>query len=301
MADDAQFQIYYDGESLREGTIDARELAPALLAFADLTDAVNREVTAGKASVNLRVHSDFQRGSFKIDLSVVVTYYQKFIDFFTTPEAQAWATILSLLGVTGVGLFQLVKRAKGKAPSKVLTIERTERVRIEFDGEEPIEVDEKVFRLFNDGNARRAVSRIIEPLQKEGIEEMGITVDKQDTFHVNKNEVDYFRAPAEIENEITNESEQLVRIVAMSFREGNKWRVHDGDSTIYVSISDDEFLEKVRTRQELFGNNDHLQVRMLTRQWLENGDLKTSHEIIEVINHLASEESKQLSLDDFDE
>src|SRR4030065_2198251 len=121
MAEGARFQIYYDGEALRGGAIDARELAPALLALADLVDAANREVTAGRANVNLKIHYDFQRGSFKIDFSLVVTYYQKFIDFFNAPETQAWATLFSILGISSFGLFQLIKQSKGKKPSKVVT------------------------------------------------------------------------------------------------------------------------------------------------------------------------------------
>jgi len=299
MAEETQFQIYYDGEALRGGTIDARELAPALLALADLADAANREVTAGKANIKLKIHSDFQRGSFKIDFSLIVTYYQQFIDFFNTPETKAWATILSILGISSVGLFQLIKKSKGKTPSKVVTIERTETVKIEFDGEEPIEVNKKVYSLFNDHKARRAASQVVEPLLKEGVEELGININQKETLHVSKGEVKYFKAPEEVENEIVSESEKIVRIVAMSFKEGNKWRVYDGDSTKYAIITDEKFLSKVRRRDELFGNNDKLHVKLLTRQWIENGELKTSHEITEVIKHMASEESKQLKLDDF--
>jgi hypothetical protein len=291
MAEQTDFQFYYDGDALEGGVIDARDLAPSLLALADLLDAANQEATGGKASVALRVRSDFRDKCFEVNLSVALSYYQRFVDIFYAPEAQAWAALCSIVGVSGFGLLQFMKSAKGRSPKRVLTIERSEKVRVEFEGDDPLEIDKSVYNLFRNHSARKAVAKIVEPIERDGYEELGIRYKGEQTLKITKEEAPYFRPLAENEDEIVSESQAYVRIVSMSFREGNKWRVDDGDSTKSVDILDDDFLARVRLREELFGHNDYLRVDMRTRQWREEDRIKVSHAIIKVLRHEAAPKS----------
>lgn len=73
----ARFTIAYDGTALREGTMDVRNLAPALLAVGTLFDAANRAVNgsdAPKITVNV-VATD--TGSFEIALEVIQTLLEQ--------------------------------------------------------------------------------------------------------------------------------------------------------------------------------------------------------------------------------
>ena len=67
MSDD-RFTLAYDGEALKNGLMDVRELAPALLAAGELIQNSNRLLNGDRTQVSLQVKGDFRRGSFNIDL-----------------------------------------------------------------------------------------------------------------------------------------------------------------------------------------------------------------------------------------
>jgi len=66
----AQFQLAYDGPSLRAGAMDVNELAPALLAVSDLVQEANLLLNGTRATASVRVRSDFKKGSFEIALLI---------------------------------------------------------------------------------------------------------------------------------------------------------------------------------------------------------------------------------------
>jgi len=68
---DADLQILYDGEALRTGSMDVRELAPALLALGDLCERTNKLLNGDDTKVALHVHADFKRGSFQVHVDLV--------------------------------------------------------------------------------------------------------------------------------------------------------------------------------------------------------------------------------------
>ena len=86
-----EFSILYDGQPVAEGTIDARDLAPALLAFADLVDEAAPLVDPNLPRLSLRVRPDFKEGSFEIYLEIA-NLYARFVSLFSGPDAQAWSS-----------------------------------------------------------------------------------------------------------------------------------------------------------------------------------------------------------------
>jgi hypothetical protein len=74
--EDAQFSIVYDGEAVAEGSIDAKELAPALMALAEVIEQAQPLIPELEAPISLRVRSDFERGSFEIHLELAKLYDQ---------------------------------------------------------------------------------------------------------------------------------------------------------------------------------------------------------------------------------
>jgi hypothetical protein len=142
-----EFSILYDGQPVAEGTIDARDLAPALLAFADLVDEAAPLVDANLPRLSLRVRPDFKEGSFEVYLEIA-SLYSKLVSLFSGPDAQAWSAFFQIVGISGaVGVFQLIYSSKGRAATKV-TIEHKETVIVTFEGDGPISVDSRVWALF---------------------------------------------------------------------------------------------------------------------------------------------------------
>ena len=66
----ANLSIKYDGLAVEDGTMPVHELAPALLAIADLVQAANTEFNGSRARVSINVTAPPKGGSFQIDLSI---------------------------------------------------------------------------------------------------------------------------------------------------------------------------------------------------------------------------------------
>ncbi|SAK99384.1 hypothetical protein AWB76_07708 [Caballeronia temeraria] len=70
------------------------------------------------------------------------------------------------------------------------------------------------------------------------------------------------------------------------FKDGNKWRVHDGQYPFFAALDDEEFLTKVNDG-ERFGKGDVLVVDLRQIQTIEAGALKTEYQIVKVHEHRA--------------
>jgi hypothetical protein len=279
------FSVLYDGQPVAEGTMDARDLAPSLLALADLVDEAAPLVDPSLPQVSLRVRSDFQKGSFEVLLGLAEQVNSGVLAVFGSPTAQAWSTLLSILGISGLlGLLQLIKKSKGRKPTTV-TIERTERVSVTFEGDEPISVDARTWKLFNSGRARRAVERLVSPLLEKGFDVFKVRHKGKETLAVDKSEAPYFVAPPEHEGETISEVNARLVIVAPSFQPGNKWRVNDGARSLHVLIEDPAFERAVQQGAEAFRKGDRLHVTLRTRQWMEDGILRAEYSIVKVHRH----------------
>lgn len=239
-----EFSILYDGQPVADGTIDARDLAPALLAFADLVDEAAALVNPNLPRLSLRVRPDFKEGSFEICLEIA-NLYAKFVSLFSGPDAQAWSSFFQIVGLAGAtGVFQLIFRSKGRKPT--LTIERKETVTVTFEGDDPFTVDSRVWTLFQNFRARKAIEKILSPLVDRGFDLFKIKHNGKDSLSVTDTEAAYFKAPSEHEGETISEVETRVVIVSPSFNQGNKWRVSDGARTIYVAVRDEAFERSVQ-------------------------------------------------------
>lgn len=267
------------------------DLAPALLALCDLVEEANEAATGGETRVKLTVRAGFRRGSFAIDLRILQEMWKEAATLFSGPHATAVANILAIIGIPGgIGLIQLIRRSRGKAAKSAIQITETRTVRVEFEGEPPVDVDQRVWRLFQNPKAREAASRLVKPLARPGVDSVRFVAGGSETTVADSDSVSSFELPVEHEGEVSREDRRVLQIVAMSFKDGNKWRVSDGGRTLYVSVVDEDFLAKVKRRDVLFGNNDYLDASLRTRQWIEDGQLRVSYEILKIHRHSASAE-----------
>jgi hypothetical protein len=76
----------------------------------------------------------------------------------------------------------------------------------------------------------------------------------------------------------------MLLIESLAFKDGNKWRVHDGTATFHASIEDKEFLAKIDAG-ERFGKGDVLVVDLRQVQSIVNAKLVNESIIVKVLEH----------------
>lgn len=300
----ARFKISYDGAALRDGRMDVRDLAPALMAVGSLFDAANRALNGQdgpKVAVNVTATGT---GSFEIALEVVQSLYEQAKTFLGGEDVTAAANLVTLVIGTGAsgGLIWLISKLRGRKPDKVekLTPD-TVRLTLTVEGPpEAVEVPLRTLRLYQDVAVRKSLEGVIrDPLQKEGIDTFKAAGDEENPpIVVKEGEAEVFASP-EIEGSVVIDEVQnmALSIVALAFKEDRKWRFYDGNSQLSATIADEDFLRRV-DNNEPFTKGDVLrcQVRVIQRQ--TTSGLKTEYTVEKVVEHIPPMRQMPLPFDE---
>lgn len=285
----ASFQIVYDGPALAGSSIDVKELAPALLALGDVIDQANFTLNAEQAKVALKVNASFKSGCFGIDFFVVQGLFDQAASLFKNDPVSSAKDLLELLGFAGgagVGLLKVIRWVRNRAIQKVVLLDNG-KAKIVIDGE-AFETEAKTIELLRNYRLRQAIEQaIVQPLEREGYESVALTNDNGQQFMlIEKHERQYFAAPP-AENELLQDKTEPanLQVVSVSFRDDNKWRFSDGTNAFYAAVTDDAFLNKVRTAEKSFAAGDILTVMLRKRQWLEAETMKSEYEVVQVTDH----------------
>lgn len=282
------FALAYDGESLRDGAMSVREVAPALLAFSELLERINAQENGERARIELDINAT-REGSFEVVLVLHLGFVDALKDMFTSDGATAIATILTIAGVSGQGLYWLVKRLRGQEPKSVTRLGvGDDSLRItDAEGRE-IVVSNSLLRAYQDKQIRQSLRRTLDPLEKEGISDFIIYADdsaKNVSESVSEEDIELYDVEADNENLLTDEvSQKVLSIETAGLAEGNKWRVSDGSRKFWVGIQDPDFVDRIK-QGEPFGARDLLRARVRTRQFWEEGRLRQEQDIIKVLSH----------------
>jgi hypothetical protein len=181
MGSTQHFKVVFDGIALKNGEIDVRDLAPALLALGELVEAANTAINGQKAHTNVGVRATAQ-GSFEVALVLsqsITEIVHSLLDFSVENQDKIAAAndlfellfhcvaTVALPVTAGVGLYQFVKWLKGRKPDKLETHGQSVHVSI---GEQTIIVDRRVIVLAENIQVRTLAERSLSALAKEGID-----------------------------------------------------------------------------------------------------------------------------------
>lgn len=264
--------IIYEGAPVDDGTMDVRDLAPALLSIGELCQEANRALNGNEVQLSVRVKADFHKGSFGVELEFVRTFMEAAKTLLSGGDVDA-SKIMTVLGLIfgGGGLIEFLKwlRGKGEKDIDTTTLDNG-NVKVTVKGSHNhIEIKPQVVQLAREPKVRKYVGSVVQPLKKEGMKKLEVKRNTKTLQVVRQDEVPYL-ALEDMDVEIEGTVHEVTRtayleIVKLSFREDNKWSFSDGnDGLLQASIEDHGFLEKVKRHEITFGNGDQLKVKLRT-------------------------------------
>lgn len=281
-------QLIYDGNSLKNHEINPRELSSAILGLDGVLNEANKTLNSSKTRIQVKVKSNLEAGSFKINFTIDHNIVDTLSDLLTSQNTEAIINGFAIIGVliTGTGsLWKFLKFLKNRKPTK--KYKKDNLIIIEID-DEIFETKEEVIRLYENWQLRHSLEQMISPLEKNGIDLCLIKVENsEEFFDVKKEEIEYFKCPPAKEVMIDEPARfnTNLNIISLSFKDKNKWYVNDGQSSFYSTIEDLDFLRRVDDNEE-FRKGDILRVLIRREQYLnEEQKLRTEYFIEEVIEH----------------
>lgn len=308
MAEISKVRIAYTGEALENGAMDINDLAPALLAFAELVKRAN--VLVGNTQpVRLMLNADsIKRGSFDVTLELIYSGLDQIKLLMGAAEDIGLKALSDALGIGATikdGVFWLIQAIGNK---KILNVSETDdnKVSITLNDNAKIIVNQNTYNVFMDHEARSSITKVIEPVKKEGIEGFEIRnpynyEDKKPSFKVVKDDLQLYETP-ELETNVVPENmfeqEMLLKIVSLVFDEAQKWRFTDGDTTFWAKVEDKDFWNSVNSSEQAFRNGDRLKaVCRIVQRIGVNGNIITERSIIKVIEVLPKPTQIKLKLE----
>src|SRR5665213_544147 len=294
---EVRFQIVYDGEAVRNGDMDVRTLAPALLALGELFQEANKILNENHAEVSVRVRAEFKPGSFRIDLALIHTLYEAAKHVMLSKETADAKEILEriffFVGIpaSGVsGLFELIRWLRGRKPEGVTYIDNRAQITI---GSDVLEAHEDAYRLWLDEKIRRAIDGLVRPVESAGIDWVEARYGEE-VERVEKSEVGVFLTDSRQETPSPSSPsgdspprETLLRIIKLSFEPDQEWRFSDGAAVFSASIKEQALLERLKAREEGFYSGDLLRVFIRSSQRVTSaGSISAEYTIEKIIEHI---------------
>lgn len=283
------FLIGYDGPALTSGRMDVRDLAPSLIALADLVQDAHVGLHPDDPPVAVEVTAT-STGSFDVHLVIAHKLLEYLTTVFASQPAAAAANLAQLVTVL-VGTIRFVKHLRGRRIRSQEPLANGD-IRIKFDDDTEVIVPQPSVPMAQKVTIRKTLKKMLEPLSKDGIDRFYVRESTEVSLEiggaeVGKDDLPAFEVPP-VGEDVVNEAVQnvVVSIASPNFVEGNKWRLSLGDTSFFAAIEDPVFVARVQAG-EAFSRHDLLRVRLRLRQIRDDeGNLHDKHIVEEVLEHV---------------
>lgn len=289
--------IRYDGPALAGHEMDVQDLAPALLALADIVQFANRKFNGTDADIKVLVNADVEQRCFMIDISLVQSFLDQAKGLLGTDHVKTAYDIAQWVGIISggsVGLFQLLKFLRGANDSaSPLHIQNDGSGNIIVTGNgNTIVVPQQVYLLAQEPRAVEKAKAVMRPLEKEGYESLAFLNDEEEIFEVTSEEAaEIGELPSQPLSDVPSESvSQIrgqVRIKSAQYEGGAQWAFLWNGRSINAEMVDKaaEWVSDFQDNKVDAPPNSILDVSMLETAQLDAQGLivgKASYRVLEV-------------------
>ena len=256
--------IRYDGPALSGHEMDVQDLAPALLALAEIARITNQKLNGDRASIRVLVNADVEQKCFQLDLSLVQSWMDAAQTLLGKDNVTTVAQIAEIIGFAGGpagGLFWLYKKLYGQSDSTgEITFnanDSTGQTTIVVNGDgNNITVTNNVALIAQDPRVLQNIKTVLEPLKSEDYSDFSIRRGEEKLVEIDRKEARNIRLhavplPPEIEPEtFVSLVDGQVEIVTAQYKGIAQWGLWWTGRTRLMKIEDTDWLERFQTGQE---------------------------------------------------
>ncbi len=260
MATHVTTTIRYDGPALAGHEMDVQDLAPALLALAEIAKIANRRFNGDRASIRVLVNADTEQQCFQLDLSLVQSWLDQATLLIGKDNVTTVGQIATIIGLTGTpasGLFWLYKRLYGKpheGSAPEITFEANDTtgttiINVMGDGNQ-IVVSNETAQLAQDPRVLAHVKTVLAPLSLPDYDDFTILQGDKPLVQIDRDEARNIQSkalplPSEIEPEdFVSMVDGQVEIVTAQYKGNAQWGLWWTGRTRMMKVEDERWLAR---------------------------------------------------------
>ncbi len=317
----ASTTIAYVGKKVADGTMDARDLGPALLAIGKVCERAHEVINKEGKGVKVLVKK-ISAGSFEIDLSVTASLIEQTKNLFGVSDYNSADDIINILGIgkewyvkglseqlgkhtadviaagvvgAGVGgvafgrwtLIKFLKFLKNRKPSEVTIKEDEVKMTV---GSQTATVPRNLWKLYDDRKTRSHLSDIVSPLEQEGMDAIEVRNKKGKTTveKITKEEIPYFIGDQKESVAEERESKVLLQVDSPHITDPEKRRwifssIGEGSRVSFsASIMDKKYMDKIKKGAILFKHGIRIRATLITRQITQGNKERNEYELHDI-------------------
>ena len=271
-----KFSLEYYGAAVEKGQLKAKDVGRYILALDEFMTIVTKEAYGKEASLKIDV-TGFRGQSFDIDFALQVVGLTSSTIFCTgSPK--------DLITLATDSIKACIHLA-GKQPLNSIPDTENNSVQIENSNGTTQVFHIQTLNVLSEPKAATSLETFIREPLVNGLSSVRLKSSQFDVeTEASANDADFFK-PLDFELPLfKNTVKTGLTIESPSFKEGNKWKLYDGQSSFYAEIRDEAFIESV-DNGERFGKGDLLIVEMEVIQTKTPQGLKVEKIITKVIDH----------------
>lgn len=295
--------LKFDGSAV-QGQMNLDNLLPALMGFSSVIQQINRDVNKTDKKLDIYLKAT-ENGSFNIIVDLVAQgFIQQVAELFKSKESkESLNAILDLIlkgsqlvGGASVPVFGIVKFIlwRKNQPIKTEKIDNNiSRVTNQITGENVFVYNYSLEASVNPIILKQLQKLISDPLAKDGIENLAISVDGDEDRKetIQKANAPYFTSGSSDKETTDQIQTEYLQLDTIQF-DSDKWKFRLGQDTIWAKIEDEKFLKQIDTGEVSFSKGDILFANLkITKGFKDNRIIRETVliEVLEVKKGVISE------------